>query len=321
MNYKGKLLLIMPFFYNYHNFIRDEMVKNGYEVTCISDEPIFPLYNILQRTPLNGFIIRKYWNRFLKSNSISFDKIIVIKGTSLREYDIKKIFKKNSNASTLYYLWDSVQNTKSYLNISPFFDKVYSFDSEDCKRYEGLVFLPLFFMPSYNFNEKIGYDVSFIGSVHDDRLRLLLSFKQFFDAYNIKYFFYIYMRRLQKIKYLMNSYKEYSGLKEFIHTSKLGYSNVMNIFDRSRVVIDINNSKQTGLTSRTFESLSKNKKLVTTNKFIKEYGFYSKDILVVDRALNINIDRDFFMTQCDSDFDMSEYTLENWTINILSGIK
>ena len=48
---------------------------------------------------------------------------------------------------------------------------------------------------------------------------------------------------------------------------------IIDIFKKSRAVLDIPIAGQNGLTMRTFECLAMKKKIVTTNENIKQYAF------------------------------------------------
>ena len=64
------------------------------------------------------------------------------------------------------YNWNSV-NLIDYTDYIPFFDKVFTFDPVDAKKY-NLIYYPLFYLPEFekvaiNINEK-EYVISFVGS-------------------------------------------------------------------------------------------------------------------------------------------------------------
>ena len=53
---------------------------------------------------------------------------------------------------------------------------------------------------------------------------------------------------------------------------------------RTKVVIDIQHPKQTGLTMRTIEMIGAKKKLLTTNTSVRNYDFFSaSNIAIIDR--------------------------------------
>ncbi len=77
-------------------------------------------------------------------------------------------------------MWDSIKNYKGKEKLLSYFDKSFSFDSDDVKIYKELIFLPLFYIPIYEKikTQKIIYDICFIGSGHSDRYKLISEIKK-----------------------------------------------------------------------------------------------------------------------------------------------
>ena len=69
---------------------------------------------------------------------------------------------------------------------------------------------------------------------------------------------------------------------------------IIELYAKSNVILDISHPGQSGLTMRTFEAIGAGKKLITTNADIKNYPFYnSNNIYVISRS-QIILDRKFF---------------------------
>lgn len=101
--------------------------------------------------------------------------------------------------------------------------------------------------------------------------------------------------------------------------NKLNSKNIADIVDKSKIVLDIQHPKQTGLTMRTIEMIGMKKKILTTNKEIKEYDFYrSENICVIDRN-NIEINDDFLeLPYKELDGEIYEkYSLNSWVQEVL----
>ena len=92
------------------------------------------------------------------------------------------------------------------------------------------------------------------------------------------------------------------------------------LIKRSKIVLDSNAAHQDGLTARFMWSLGEERKIITTNKAVKEYDFYTPEqIFVVDSIGNLLADSclDRFVN---SDFHMNEilrqkvnaYRIDNW---------
>ena len=103
--------------------------------------------------------------------------------------------------------------------------------------------------------------------------------------------------------------------KKDFHFNSLNSHQVKEYLERCKVVIDIQHPKQVGLTMRTIEMLGLRKKLITTNKDIKNYDFYNEDnICVIDRK-NVLIDKKFIKSDYNqsSDIFRKNYSLDAFT--------
>ncbi len=90
--------------------------------------------------------------------------------------------------------------------------------------------------------------------------------------------------------------------------------------ERSRVVLDIQHPSQKGLTMRTIEMIGAGKKIITTNKEIKEYDFYDpNNIYYLDRD-TIELDKSFFETpyqMLDKEI-YHKYSVDGWLQDVFS---
>ncbi len=115
--------------------------------------------------------------------------------------------------------------------------------------------------------------------------------------------------------------------KEFFNTKisdfdlkKKDSEEIASIVENSKIVLDIQHPKQTGLTMRTIEMVGMNKKLITTNTSIKNYDFYNpRNISVIDRK-NVVIDSEFLNTSYEPlpEEMYHKYSLQNWIFEVLS---
>jgi hypothetical protein len=77
----------------------------------------------------------------------------------------------------------------------------------------------------------------------------------------------------------------------------LSLSQVISLYEKSNIILDINHPSQRGLTMRTFEALGAKKKLITTNENIIHYRFYNKKNILILNRNNPEIDSSFFNNQ------------------------
>jgi hypothetical protein len=92
----------------------------------------------------------------------------------------------------------------------------------------------------------------------------------------------------------------------------MNYTKVLDFLKRSNCVLDIHQTGQTGLTMRTIESLALNKKILTTNKFIKNESIYDSNSIRVFSKEDKEIDLKFIKERIKINRAMTKYSIENW---------
>jgi hypothetical protein len=94
---------------------------------------------------------------------------------------------------------------------------------------------------------------------------------------------------------------------------------IVNLFSRSKVVIDLPNPLNEGLTMRSFEVLGSGLKLITTNNNILNEPFYNPEYICVVNPEEINIELNFIKDGNSIPFSsIASYSLKNWLINIFA---
>ena len=321
----------MPNFFDYPKVITKELESIGYEVDFFDDRPSTNAWvkaAIRINPKLIKNYIKKYFGRVMQTvqNNI-YDVVFVISGQSL-SFDanmIEQIKKVQPTAKFVLYQWDSMQNFPHIGTVQKFFDKKYSFDKTDCEADEQLKFLPLFYCQRY---EEIGkqevidykYDFCFVGTAHPKKYKFInMMSDQLREVYpkQFIYFFYpspiVYFYRKVKNPELRKSH-----YKEF-HYEPLKGSEMDQLFRDSRCVLDSPQDGQLGLTIRVLEALGAKKKLITTNKDIKNYDFYREENIYIYDG-NIDMDNVFFKKPyVEVDRHIYErYSIRSWLEEILS---
>lgn len=229
------------------------------------------------------------------------DVILTIKADLI---DPEKIleFKKYTKKSIAFFN-DNIYRCPKIKCIIPNFDEVYSFEKEDCSKYD------LKFITNFIYNEsevsplkKFKYDVFNISS-KDKRFKTISKIADELNNKGILFKIIIYDKNNKtknpNIEFI-SDYIQIDQVNEYINDSKF--------------LLDIHRKEQNGLTFRVFESLGLQRKLITTNPNIIHYDFYNpKNILVIDED-NINFDTDFFSSPYEPlpDAVYAKYTIENW---------
>lgn len=237
---------------------------------------------------------------------------------------IKQLKNKFSQASFCLYLYDSLDNIKGITTKLDYFDRVLSFDMEDTSRHPKMIFRPLFFIDDYrktfNTQKQYDFDVSFVGTIHSDRYKVIKAIKGIAHKNQYKYFFYCYLQSRFMYYFYKLSKREFRGAKkDDFEFDKIGSLKIAEVIDKTKAVLDIQHPKQTGLTMRTIEMIGMHKKLITTNQSIEKYDFYNPDnIAVIDRN-DITIPEGF-LDKPYSEIEYAiyyKYSLESWIIDVL----
>jgi len=287
-----RVLLITSILFNYHNLIKKTIEDLGAEVH-LYDERNNPssVEKILIRKArflMNGRTNRYYDSVCKKEKDFNPDYILFVSPEAVTKESISRMRQTFKRSTFILYMWDSVKN-KHAQNIVSLFDSRFSFDPNDCKQY-NMVLRPLFFLPDFQKNDnadnqEFEYDISFIGTVHSDRAKILLDVKNFCDREKLNYYFYLFIPG--KLLYILRMLTDRSLRKwdkAYIHIDSISKEEVVRISSRTRCIIDINHPNQTGLTMRTIEMLGLNRKLATTNTNIRSYDFYRpENQIVIDR--------------------------------------
>ncbi|WP_405332231.1 hypothetical protein [Fibrobacter sp.] len=326
-----RILLIAPVFFNYYKEIIRELELQGYAVDYVCDAPSNSnISKALGR--INKSIIRFFTYRYFKKViqpllfAKKYDIVFVVAGMTFAFSSkmVKKIREFNPNAKFVMYQWDSEKNLPYSTSIHPYFDKLFSFDLRDCNRDNKYHFLPLFYTRMY---ENIGnkndvtceYDCSYVGTAHP------LKYKNINDIANSlkdvwsKQFIYHYMP--SKLKYIYHKLfaPEYKNAKlSDFRFEKISSNAMVEIFCKSKCVLDSPQAGQTGLTIRTMECLGAKKKMITSNTDVVNYDFYcDENIYVYNGKLDFNSP---FFTQPYKEIDNNvyeKYSLRSWLKTII----
>lgn len=330
---KGKrILFLAPSFFGYENKIKDKMEQMGALVDFYDERSVTKAFDraLLKIAP--GIFNKKtsrYYDGILETcKKNEYNYIFVIKCDMLTEKILEKFQVIFPNSVFCLYLYDSVKNIKGVNKKFKYFHRILSFDRQDTFKYTEMKFRPLFYIDDFKkklrTDNKYKYDISFCGTIHSDRYAIIKEVSNVCNKMKLNFYKFCYLQSKFMYYFYKITKREFQYAKRrdfsFVKTSSQEISNVV---DESRVVLDIQHPKQTGLTMRTIEMVGMNKKLITTNAEIKEYDFYDpNNILVIDRK-NINISEEFLLTKYVSlDADVyDKYSITTWIEDILYAIE
>lgn len=322
-----RILFISPKFFGYENKIKAKMESMGAKVTYYDERSIQSAQSkALLKISSKTFYFRtkNYYENIIKENkNVNFDYVFIVKAEMITKEILEALRKTFKTAKFCLYLWDSVSNIKGIERKFKYFDKVLTFDRKDADSNQIMKFRPLFFVDEFiNEEEKniFKYDLSFIGTIHSDRYKVIKDVMAIckYQGWNTHFFCYLQSKFMYKFYKLLKSEFKESTIEDFAF-NQMETKKISDIVNLSKVVLDINHPKQTGLTMRTIEMIGMGKKLITTNENILEYDFYNPDnILVIDRN-SVEIPSEFIEKKYKpidkKIFD--SYSLESWIKVIL----
>ena len=334
MGLKGKriLLIALP---GYPNGIIKQMQELGAEVDYIGDKPnegfICKTLGRLGYSFYQNIITKYYVEKIVPLRDKKYDYILVVRGEYTTEEALRLLRESFPEAKMILYMWDGLhkQNTKNIEKKWGYYDKVYTFDRIDYEAHKDrLKFLPLYYYDEYLPKEAkkpnasdFNYDISFIGTGHADRIKIIKKVMKDCECAGKKTFDYVFIPHPLVFwgNKLIN--KDFKGIS--IHDVKfnmLPFEKLYRIYADSKCVIDVENPGQHGLTMRSIEIIGLKRKFITTNQDIKNYDFYNpNNILVIDRK-NPLVDMDFF----EKPYELlpqeiyEKYSLKNWILEVLS---
>lgn len=324
---KKKILLIaLP---GYSDGIVTQMRNMGAEVDYLNDKPNDGVIcKTLGRLKINLYqtVIHNYYKKELAIlKNKQYDYILVIRGEYTPADTLKLLKEYYPEAKVVLYMWDSLENNKGIEKKWYLYDKVFTFDRIDyLNNQEKLEFLPLYYyeeyLPKIDLEGEPEYAVSFIGTGHQDRIKIVKSVAKQCSKMGKNTFVYFFLPH--KFVYLQNKLKN-PYFKDVtmndVHFKMLPFAKVYDIYGKSKCVIDIESPTQHGLTMRSIEMIGLKRKLITTNKDIVNYDFYNpNNIMVVDRN-NFKVDLQFFDKPYEKidDSIYEKYSLRNWILEVL----
>lgn len=150
--------------------------------------------------------------------------------------------------------------------------EVWTFDSEDAKKYD-IRYNPQFYFEITDDNyTSIKYDAVFVGAVHNREKDINLLYHKLIN-------------KCLKVNFIVQ-YNKNCRLKKTkgVHyiTNNMDYEKIIQADCQSRCIVEIMNEKQRGMTVRSLESLFLQRKLITNNMAIKEMNFYHPDNIFID---------------------------------------
>ena len=238
-------------------------------------------------------ILKKHYDAILENYGNEIDYFFVVAGREFSLEFLEELKKRNPKIKCILFLWDKYETTSLKKNSNKF-DYIFTFDKNDAKKY-NFIFQPSFYIDFCNENRidfsKRKYSVYYIGALRDEKRYFIVKYlSDLLKKNNQEFFLKLFVTKKNK-RYLPLNYT-----KNLILENKIKYLENVKLLKNSKVVLDLNHKSQIGLTLRVFESIATNTKIITTNKDIINYDFYSKErIEIISSEEDIkNINKFFY---------------------------
>ena len=203
------------------------------------------------------------WKRELKN----YDTIIT-HASKITVPVVKYIKRKKPNMRIIVWYWNPVDKMVRESLYPDGICEKWSFDEMDCKKYGLNYNTQYYFDDIYLPNNKIEFDILFVGG-DKGRIESLINIQESFKDLGISTYFHI-----TETKKPIKKYKD-------IYKERISYEKILNYISKSRAILDYVSEKQTGLTIRPLEALFFKKKLITNDRLIINRDFYIKENIFV----------------------------------------
>jgi hypothetical protein len=321
---KKKVLFITPDYMDYTSIMLDGISEytnaETFLITTTGKKLKFAYRNLFHR--IQNFFSKLLFNKNQKKlfyNKVIRERLETI-FTELRGFDdvfilrpdlIKQHlpFIKEHCRRMIAYFWDSFARMPEGINTIQYFDKFFSFEPKDVKDH-NLLFLPNFYSPDLTINNdsEPQFDLSYVAS-SDKRLPILEKILDSFIHLNLK----------TNINIVATGEITSKNEKSILwFTDVLPRNETIRIMNDSRVLLDIAQPKQDGLSFRIYEAMALEKKIITTNKSVVTYDFYKPENIFVWQNEGTVPPKEFF-TFPYSPLQASiteKYSLEHWVKKI-----
>lgn len=236
------------------------------------------------------FLIRLFWLQFvkLKLGKITPGSVLIIYDWHLltkSSYLIKHLRSKSGLSKIIYVFSNFTQNSGSTVygiinDLKNTYDQVFAFDPFDEKKYgfeySRLVYeVDMEYVPQDVTEET---DLFYIGQAKD-RLHKLLSIFKKAQEEGLKCRFYITgVAENEKYEH-----------QDIIYNTPLDYGKVLDYISKTKGIVDAIQGESSGMTIKTSEAVMLNKKLITTNPYVKDEPYYHpQNILIYDENSNLS---------------------------------
>jgi|SRR5690606_26231242 len=327
--FNGKtIILAAPMQYGFSDLIERELRFQGFEVYNLSFiQHRFQYKNMAER--LNSYIYKNLlgyrdYKTHLKFKRVEpemrdklsatppVDYALIIRPDQYSEDFISEVGLKANKI--VGYQWDGLSRYPAVYKRINCFDRFFVFDPKDVQ-YPNTFPATNFYTNSFDvsYSKKHQSDLYYLGSYIRKRAaqveEIITTLQE--SGLSVKYHIYRCGKRKAGFKRLKTS------------SVDMTYHENLRFAFNSKVLLDVPTVQHNGLSFRVFEALGFNKKLITTNKDVKQYDFYHPSNIFVwegqpQRELQAFLDAPYVQL----DYSIKDkYSFSRWIANLLDGCK
>ena len=319
---KRKVLFITPDYMDYTSILLDGIAEysnaetflittTGKKLKFVYRNTFHRIQNFFSKLILNKNQKKLFYNKVIKERLETifkelqgFDDVFILRPDLIKEH--LPLVKKHCKRMIAYF-WDSFARIPAGRETIKYFDKFISFEPKNVKDH-GLIFLSNFYPPDLEIIKHIQpqFDLSYVASA-DDRLALLERILDSLNHLDLKTNINIVATKSSSPKN-----KKEKNITWF--TDVLPRKETIRIMNDSKVLLDIAQPKQEGLSFRIFEAMILEKKLITTNRSVTTYDFYNPNNIFIWQNEGTVPTKEFFTTPYSPvpAVTVKKYSLENW---------
>lgn len=322
----ARVLLVSLKFFGYEQQIVEGLRQRGHQAEHLDERAFNSALGrvVLRRVPqLAGLATRRHFKRAL-ADIHQLDVLLVLKGENTPRWFIEELQARNPGLRTIFYTWDSLRNAGRAQELFDLFDRRISFDPGDINVRGDIDYVPLFHSPVFARARTTAVardvDLSFVGTLHSDRHAFVRRATAGIPAARTSVRLYVQAQWYYWVGRVMGRFR--GVRRDEVTFEKLHLADVASLFARSRAVLDMQRTHQTGLTMRTFEVLAAGAALVTCNASIRDEPFYDAAyVLVVDADADMHEDIDPFLAALPDPARIAAsvevYSLDRWLDRVL----
>ncbi|MDT2565987.1 hypothetical protein [Enterococcus avium] len=297
-----KFIFIIPKSHRHLHLFDDLEEESNVELIFVNQKSVIKPLELLRKIhtsyTVNKFIKLPFHNLWYEKVNLEAlsenDYVVVLDGalTILNAKKTNKLVKTNKFSLVLLLInslnAESVSMVEVKDKIKKFhWNDIYSFDPQDCKENNFKQLGLSYYSKKEILNEnKISTDIFFVGGLKGNRENDILNTFEFLNSNGCSTNFQLMISGVRKFKQ-----QKYEDVIEYIRGKWIPYNQILKQVVSSNCILEIVQKGQTGPSLRYFEAVCYNKKLLTNNKYTKNFPFYnSKYMKIFDDISDIDVD-------------------------------